>query len=61
MRIYGPNGTTLGTPASSTKRTSSSGFSLPEDVAKVRTPADLAGVPISVGFQSGSHYSTISS
>jgi len=25
----------------------------------VRTPADLAGVPISVGFQSGSHYSTI--
>ena len=33
MRIYGPNGTTLGTPASSTRRTSSSGFSLPEDVA----------------------------
>jgi Class II flagellar assembly regulator len=32
MRIYGPNGTTLGTPASSPKRTSSSGFSLPEDV-----------------------------
>jgi len=25
----------------------------------VRTPEDLAGVPISVGFQSGSHYSTI--
>jgi ABC-type nitrate/sulfonate/bicarbonate transport system substrate-binding protein len=25
----------------------------------VQTPADLAGVPISVGFQSGSHYSTI--
>jgi hypothetical protein len=25
----------------------------------VRTPADLAHVPISVGFQSGSHYSTI--
>ena len=25
----------------------------------IRTPADLAGVPISVGFQSGSHYSTI--
>jgi hypothetical protein len=33
MRIYGPNGTTLGTPASTTKRTSSTGFSLPEDVA----------------------------
>jgi len=27
--------------------------------SKVKTPADLAGVPISVGFQSGSHYSTI--
>jgi ABC-type nitrate/sulfonate/bicarbonate transport system substrate-binding protein len=25
----------------------------------IRTPADLADVPISVGFQSGSHYSTI--
>ena len=25
----------------------------------VQTPADLAGIPISVGFQSGSHYSTI--
>lgn len=27
----------------------------------VRTPEDLASVPISVGFQSGSHYSTIQS
>ena len=27
--------------------------------SKIRTPADLAHVPISVGFQSGSHYSTI--
>jgi ABC-type nitrate/sulfonate/bicarbonate transport system substrate-binding protein len=27
--------------------------------SKVRTPEDLANVPISVGFQSGSHYSTI--
>lgn len=25
----------------------------------VRSPADLAGVPIAVGFQSGSHYATI--
>ena len=25
----------------------------------IRTPADLDGVPISVGYQSGSHYSTI--
>jgi hypothetical protein len=27
----------------------------------IKAPADLAGVPISVGFQSGSHYSTIQS
>src|SRR6478609_625398 len=33
MRIYGPNGTTLGSPASHTRRTSSSGFSLPETPA----------------------------
>jgi hypothetical protein len=25
----------------------------------IRTPADLAGMPISVGFQSGSHYATL--
>src|SRR4029077_21155537 len=25
----------------------------------IKTPADLAGVPISVGFQSGSHYATL--
>ncbi|HEY0988734.1 MAG TPA: ABC transporter substrate-binding protein [Kofleriaceae bacterium] len=25
----------------------------------IRTPADLAGVPISVGYQSGSHYATL--
>src|ERR1700724_4259353 len=25
----------------------------------VRQPADLAGVPVSVGYQSGSHYATI--
>jgi hypothetical protein len=30
MRIYGPNGTTLGTPASNTRKTSSTGFSLPD-------------------------------
>jgi len=32
MRIYGPNGTTLGTPTSTTRRSSSTGFSLPDDV-----------------------------
>ena len=31
MRIYGPNGTTLGSPAATARRTSSTGFSLPED------------------------------
>ena len=35
-----------------------SGIFVPADSA-IRSPADLAGVPISVGFQSGSHYSTI--
>jgi ABC-type nitrate/sulfonate/bicarbonate transport system substrate-binding protein len=35
-----------------------SGIFVPSD-SKIRTPADLANVPISVGFQSGSHYSTI--
>lgn len=30
MRIHGPNGTTLGTAANGTRRTSSSGFSLPD-------------------------------
>jgi hypothetical protein len=33
MRIYGPNGTTLGSPAPATRRTSSTGFALPEDTA----------------------------
>lgn len=34
------------------------GVFVPAD-SPIRTPADLASVPISVGFQSGSHYSTI--
>jgi hypothetical protein len=34
------------------------GIFVPPD-SPVRTPADLAGVPISVGYQSGSHYATI--
>ena len=33
MRIYGPNGTTLGSAPANIKRTSSSGFSLPDDAA----------------------------
>jgi hypothetical protein len=31
MRIYGPNGTTIGSPSGGTRRTNSSGFSLPQD------------------------------
>lgn len=37
---------------------SPAGVFVPAD-SPVKTPADLAGVPISVGYQSGSHYSTI--
>ena len=36
------------------------GIFVPADSA-IRHPRDLAGVPISVGYQSGSHYSTIQS
>jgi hypothetical protein len=35
-----------------------SGVFVPPD-SPVKSPEDLAGVPISVGYQSGSHYSTI--
>jgi len=37
---------------------SPAGIFVPPD-SPIQTPSDLAGVPISVGFQSGSHYSTI--
>ena len=37
---------------------SPSGVFVPE-ASPIRTPEQLAGVPIAVGFQSGSHYSTI--
>ena len=33
MRIYGPTGTSLGSPAANARRTSSSSFALPEDAA----------------------------
>ncbi len=43
MRITGPNGTTLGSQTSNVRRTSSSGFSLPEDaVSTSETRATLA-------------------
>ncbi len=34
------------------------GIFVPPD-SKIREPGDLAGVPISVGYQSGSHYATL--
>jgi ABC-type nitrate/sulfonate/bicarbonate transport system substrate-binding protein len=34
------------------------GIFVPAD-SKIETPADLAGVPVSVGYQSGSHYATV--
>jgi hypothetical protein len=37
---------------------SPSGIFVPAD-SPIKSPEDLAGVPISVGYQSGSHYSTI--
>ncbi|HJT89935.1 MAG TPA: hypothetical protein VJ732_18820 [Bryobacteraceae bacterium] len=37
---------------------SPAGIFVPPD-SPIHTPEDLAGVPISVGYQSGSHYSTI--
>jgi hypothetical protein len=42
MRIYGPNGTTLGTPASNARRTSSSGFALPDATTAQETRATTA-------------------
>ena len=42
MRIYGPNGTTLGSPAGNARRTSSSGFSLPDAASTAETRAVVA-------------------
>jgi len=48
MRIYGPNGTTLGSPASQARRTSSTGFSLPEQTV-VPEETRAATAPKSAG------------
>ena len=42
MRIYGPNGTTLGSPAANARRTSSSGFALPDAASAPETRAATA-------------------
>lgn len=42
MRIYGPNGTSLGTPAVNVRRTNSSGFALPDAALTAETRAAVA-------------------
>jgi hypothetical protein len=42
MRIYGPNGTNLGSPAGNARRTSSSGFALPDAASAPETRAATA-------------------
>ena len=57
MRISGPNGTTLGTQTSSVRRTSSGGFSLPEDAASATesrataAPKQAAGIDALLALQ----------
>ncbi|GAC1495179.1 MAG: flagellar assembly protein FliX [Acetobacteraceae bacterium] len=42
MRIYGPNGTNLGSPAANVRRTSTSGFALPDTTSAPETRAAVA-------------------
>jgi hypothetical protein len=42
MRIYGPNGTTLGSPASNARKTNSTGFALPDTTSTPETRAATA-------------------
>jgi Class II flagellar assembly regulator len=42
MRILGPNGTTLGSPAGNARRTSSSNFSLPDTASSTEARAAVA-------------------
>jgi hypothetical protein len=57
MRIYGPNGTTLGAPANAARKTSSTGFSLPDDVASASesrpatAPKAAAGIDALLALQ----------
>ncbi|WJR76225.1 flagellar assembly protein FliX [Bradyrhizobium sp. NP1] len=56
MRIYGPNGTSLGSPATSTRRTSSSGFTLPDATSAQETrqaaaPKAAAGIDALLALQ----------
>jgi hypothetical protein len=56
MRIYGPNGTTLGTPAANAKRTSSTGFALPDtasapEMRPVNVPKAAANIDALLAMQ----------
>jgi hypothetical protein len=42
MRIYGPNGTTLGSPAANARRSGAGGFALPDAVSTPETRAAIA-------------------
>jgi len=42
MRIYGPNGTNLGSPANNVRRTSSTGFALPDAASTPESRAAIA-------------------
>lgn len=50
MRITGPNGTTLGSQTSNVRRTSSGGFSLPEDAASATEARATAAPKASAGI-----------
>ena len=57
MRIYGPNGTTPGSPASNTRRTGSTGFALPnapaspEEIRSSAPPKAAAGIDALLAMQ----------
>jgi hypothetical protein len=56
MRIYGPNGTILGSSASSTRRISSSGFALPDaasapEARAVNAPKAMANIDALLALQ----------
>ena len=42
MRIFGPNGTTLGSPSANVRKTSSGGFALPDTTSAPETRAAAA-------------------
>lgn len=58
MRVYGPNGTTLGTPASTARKTSSGSFVLPEETATTQearapvAPRSTGGIDVLLALQS---------